>query len=154
MSTHARRGPDLLAHVLPLPGTWQELRLRLTRNNRGSIQQGYNAFSRDLRVYSFEVVTEPADVPAALNELLELHAARAAHTTGPRHHDYYASAPDRAFLREVCADLSANGLVRVCRLRVDSRVVASRIVLAAGPGLYLYHAVTRPPGLTTASGRF
>jgi CelD/BcsL family acetyltransferase involved in cellulose biosynthesis len=137
---HARRGPELLAYILRLPGSWDELRARLTRNNRGSIQQGYNALNRDRRKYAFEVITRPADLPAALDELFALHAARAAYTAGPRHHDYYASAHDRAFLRDVTAALAAEDLVRVCRLRVDGRVVASRVVLAAGPGSYLYHA--------------
>ena len=136
----ARHGPELMAYVLPLPTTWDALRASLTRNNRGSIQQGYNALERDRRRYAVEVIVQPADLPGALDELFALHAARAAFTEGPRHHDYYASAYDRAFLRDVSADLAAEGLVRVCRLRVDDSIVASRVVLSAGPGFYLYHA--------------
>lgn len=140
LAARAHRGPELLAYRLPLPGSWAELRSRLTRNNRGSIQQGYNALERDRRRYAVEVIVQPADLPGALDELFALHAARAAFTEGPRHHDYYASAYDRAFLRDVSADLAAEGLVRVCRLRVDDSIVASRVVLSAGPGFYLYHA--------------
>jgi CelD/BcsL family acetyltransferase involved in cellulose biosynthesis len=140
VARRAHRGPELPAYTLPLPGSWDELRARLTRNNRGSIQQGYNALKRDNRRYQVEEVTQAAELPGALDELLRLHAARAAHHGGPRHHDYYVFAQDRAFLRTVVLDFAARGLAAVCRLRVDGRVVASRVVLAAPSGAYLYHA--------------
>jgi CelD/BcsL family acetyltransferase involved in cellulose biosynthesis len=140
LGTSCRQGPDLAAYVLPLPESWEALRASLTRNNRGSIQQGYNALKRDGRAYTFEVIRQPGELPGALDELFALHTARAAHTNGPRHHDYYADAHDRAFLREAAAELAADDLIRVCRLRVDGVVVASRLVLSAGDGLYLYHA--------------
>jgi CelD/BcsL family acetyltransferase involved in cellulose biosynthesis len=136
----ARHGPELMAYVLPLPTTWDALRVRLTRNNRGSIQQGYSALKRDHRDYRFEELTEPEDIPSGLNEMFFLHALRAASRAGPRHHDYYASPDDRAFLRQIVAHLATQGLARVCRLRVGDKVVASRVVLLAGNGVYLYHA--------------
>lgn len=136
----ARHGPNLLAYVLSLPVSWELLRSRLTRNNRGSIQQGYNALKRDGRSYAFEVVATSDGLSEALDELFALHAARAGSGNGPPHHNYYASEEDRSFLRNVVADLAAQDLVRVCRLRVDGGVVASRVVLSAGPGFYLYHA--------------
>lgn len=135
-----RRGRELPAYILPLPPTWGELRSRLTRNNRGSLQQGYNALERDRRTYSFDVVSDPGVLPAALDTLFRLHRARAARHSGPPHSDYYAHPEDRAFLCAVAADLARAGLLRVCQLRVDGTVTASRVILSAGPDLYFYHA--------------
>ena len=133
-------GPSVPAFVVPLPATWEALRAGLSHNNRRSVQQGRNALKREGHTLSFEVVSSASELPDALEELFVLHAARAARPTGPRHSDYYARLEDRVFLRSLAEDLMEQGLLQICRLRVDGTVVASRLVLGAGDGLYLYHA--------------
>jgi CelD/BcsL family acetyltransferase involved in cellulose biosynthesis len=135
-----RWGEPVDSAVLPLPHSWEDLHASLSHNNRRSVQQGRKALQRDGRRYAFEIVSRPDEVPAAVQEFFMVHAARAAERTGLRHPDYYSHAEDRAFLRALSQELANDGLLRVCRLRVDGQVVACRLVLAAGDGLYLYHA--------------
>jgi CelD/BcsL family acetyltransferase involved in cellulose biosynthesis len=126
--------------ILDLPSSWDELRARLKRNIRESLRHCYNSLKRDGLDFQFKVVDEPADVAAAVDKFLVLHAKRAALSGTIAHPNHFATARSRAFLREVCARLAQRRTLRIFQLIIRGEVVASRIGFIVDDSLYLYYS--------------
>jgi CelD/BcsL family acetyltransferase involved in cellulose biosynthesis len=127
-------------YVLTVPSTWEAFRAGLKRNIKESLRHCYNSLTRDGHTWSFETVGEPEALPAAIDEFLRLHAARAAKEDGPEHPNRFGSAARERFLRGVAQDLAADGRFMIGRLRVNGEVVASRIVFVTSDSMYLYYS--------------
>jgi CelD/BcsL family acetyltransferase involved in cellulose biosynthesis len=127
-------------YVLLLPATWERLKAGLRRNIRESLRKCYNSLAREGLTYHLEVLDTPADVVEALPEFFRLHTARAELDRAPRHADVFATEQTRAFLTDVCGQLALRQVVRVFRLWVDGRVVATRIGFELSGALYLYYS--------------
>jgi CelD/BcsL family acetyltransferase involved in cellulose biosynthesis len=128
------------AFVLALTPSWNGMRTGLGRNIKESLRKCYNSLKRDGMSGSLEIVDHPSAIEPALEDFFQLHSARARLKRGPIHADVFASAQARAFLIEVCQLLSSRGVAKLFRLRVDGRIVATRLGFEMGQSLYLYYS--------------
>jgi len=132
--------PGLSAYVLDLPSTWPEFRSGLKRNIRESLRHCYNSLKRDGHRFECIVIDRPEDIGDALDELLRLHVMRANYRISVVHPDRFSSKVSRDFLYSVCRQLAARGAVRIFQLRIDSKIVATRIGFVVNDSLYLYYS--------------
>ena len=133
-------GPAVPSYTMRLPDTWEEFRKSLRGHIRKSVRHAYNGLARDGHEWTFDAITDPAEVQAALNTFLELHAARAKSEQGPRHLDYYARPAERRMLRAIAGALAAEGSFVVGRLKVGEAIVATRLMFVSDDALYMYDA--------------
>jgi CelD/BcsL family acetyltransferase involved in cellulose biosynthesis len=56
------------------------------------------------------------------------------------HKDVFAAAASRAFLVEACKEFAADGALRIFRLHVSGKLVATRIGFLLNGSLYLYYS--------------
>ncbi|HXA34942.1 MAG TPA: GNAT family N-acetyltransferase [Steroidobacteraceae bacterium] len=134
------RQPALQDFVLDLAPTWEEFRRGLKRNIRESLRHCYNSLKRDHHRFELQVIRDPADVRRSLERFLELHIMRANLMTAEVHNNRFASAVARNFLFEVCERLARRGVLRVFELKIEGKIVASRIGFLVGDSLYLYYS--------------
>ena len=140
---------EIPSYVLPLTGDWAAFKTALPRNVKESLRKCYNAPKRDGLALAFEVVTDPADVPGAVEDLFRLHSARALLEGTIRHGDVFADEGVRSFMLDVCGRLARRGVTRIFRLRIGDAVVATRIGFALNDCLYLYYS-----GFDPAFGKY
>lgn len=125
-------------HVLVLPTSWQEFRSTRSRNLKEALRKCYNSLGREQHSFDFRVVSQAAELPAALERFFALHALRARASTLTDHADYFTAEPPRALLRSFAhAPEHAPGL-RIFELRIGGQVVASRLGFLLNDELYLY----------------
>jgi CelD/BcsL family acetyltransferase involved in cellulose biosynthesis len=127
-------------YVLELHGDLERFRSGLPRNIKESLRKCYNSLRRDGLEHDLEVVAERVDAKSALCDFFRLHGDRAALRDGVQHADVFASAASRAFLVDVCHRFADRGELRIFRLRVKDRVVATRVGFVLGGSLYLYYS--------------
>jgi CelD/BcsL family acetyltransferase involved in cellulose biosynthesis len=127
-------------YVLDLPPSWDEFRAGLKRNIRESLRHCYNSLRRDGHAFEFTVARAPHEIRPALERFLALHAARASSPLGPKHPNWFATAPLQTFLYDVCERLAAADAVRVFQLCLGGEVVAARIGFAIDDSIYLYYS--------------
>lgn len=132
--------PVLSDFVLDLAPTWEEFRHRLKRNIRESLRHCYNSLKRDNHSFELQVIESLPELPRGLDRFFELHALRARLKTRAMHPDRFTTQVSRDFLYEVCERLSWRRAVRLFQLKIGSQIVATRIGLVAGDGLYLYYS--------------
>ena len=132
--------PGLSAYVLDLPSTWPEFRSGLKRNIRESLRHCYNSLKRDGHRFECIVIDRPEDIGDALDEFLRLHVMRANYRISVMHPDRFSSKVSRDFLYSVCRRLAARGAVRIFQLRIDSKIVATRVGFVVSDSLYLYYS--------------
>jgi CelD/BcsL family acetyltransferase involved in cellulose biosynthesis len=129
-----------LDYVLDLPSSWDEFHSNLKRNIRESIRHCYNSLKRDGLTCELRIAREPPEVKDALERFFTLHAMRADLFGTIAHRNHFAKPQSRLFLQEVCAKLSARGMMRVFQLVIRGEVVALRIGFVIGDSLYLYYS--------------
>jgi len=127
-------------YVLALPDTWETFRAGRKRNIKESLRHCYNSLARDGHAWSFEAVSEPRQLPEALDQFFRLHGSRATSNQGPAHQNHFPGRAHQDFLRRVSHDLAVAGRLMVCRLRVNDAIVASRIVFSRADEFYLYYS--------------
>jgi CelD/BcsL family acetyltransferase involved in cellulose biosynthesis len=142
-------GGDRSTYVLKLTADWPSMKAQLGRNIKESLRKCYNSLRRDGLTCALEIVEDPARIDGALEDFFRLHAERASQNNTVRHADVFASEQARAFLVQVCRGLAERGVARVFRLRVNNRVVATRVGFQMGRSLYLYYS-----GWDAAFGRY
>jgi CelD/BcsL family acetyltransferase involved in cellulose biosynthesis len=127
-------------YILDLPPTWEALKSAGGRNLKESLRKCYNSLKRDKLAFALTVVSEEADVATALVDFYRLHSARAASVDTLHHNDVFAHPACRSFLLDACGQLAEQGALRIFRLEVDGRLVATRIGFVLGESLYLYYS--------------
>ncbi len=127
-------------YILDLRATWVEFHAHLKRNIRESLRHCYNSLKRDGYRFEFRVVSDAAEIPAALDRLFELHAMRAKMVGAVHHPNRFASSVSRRFVADVCARLAVRGITRIFQLRIGGVTVASRVGFVIGDSLYLYYS--------------
>ena len=138
--THARWVDGVVCSVLPLPSSWEELRSSRPRNLKEALRRAYNSLKKDGLEYSLEVVTSPAAVEPCLLDFFRLHAARSMLSGTVDHNDVFAAPSSRAFLVDACQEFAADGVLRIFRLHVSGKLVATRIGFLLSDCLYLYYS--------------
>ena len=131
---------DTTVHLLNLPDSWDAFRSALPRNMKEAIRKCYNSLARDNIKFEFRVVDAPSAIPAALDRVFALHAARSTDFNSVKHADVFASPASRSFLRDYCAELADRGQLRIFQLVVDGEIVATRIGFVFADELYLYYS--------------
>lgn len=135
-----KQSREVSAYILALPKSWELLKAGMRRNLKESLRKCYNSFRRDGLVACLEVVEDPARIEDALAEFYRLHTARAALTGVPYHPNVFAASEARGFLSDLCQRLAHRGAVRIFRLWISGRVVATRIGFELSGTLYLYYS--------------
>jgi CelD/BcsL family acetyltransferase involved in cellulose biosynthesis len=128
------------AYVLALTPTWYQLKQGFRRNIKESLRHCYNSLKRDGLTFQLDVLEEPPDIALGLPDFFRLHAARAALTGVPVHPDVFVSPQSQAFLTDVCRRLAERGVAKLFQLRVDGRLVATRVAFEMADSLYLYYS--------------
>jgi CelD/BcsL family acetyltransferase involved in cellulose biosynthesis len=132
------------AYVLTLAPTWHELKQGFKRNIKESLRKCYNSLKRDGLTFRLEVLEEPSDIAQGLHDFFRLHGARAALKGVPVHPDVFVSPQSQAFLTDVCVRLAERGVAKLFQLRIDGRVVATRVAFEMANTLYLYYSGWEP----------
>jgi CelD/BcsL family acetyltransferase involved in cellulose biosynthesis len=120
---HVIQLPRTDCPFIALPPTWEEYTHTLQRK----VRQHLDAFAP--RVVeetgaSFRLVTEEADVPAAVARFYRLHLARWATKEGELNPEHRSEA-FIPFLEEACRRTAAHGLLRISELCVGDDVIAT-----------------------------
>ncbi len=135
---------DTLDYILPLPGSWEELRRGLRHNIKESLRKCYNSLKRDGLDFQLEVVRDGAAMRGGLEHFFRLHQARADVTGTISHANVFGDSNARRFLVSVCTQMAARGAARVFLLRVDGRIGAVRVGFVVNNRLYLYFSGYEP----------
>ncbi len=133
-------GATVSMYYVRLPDTWVAFRAGLSRNIKESLRKCYNSLRRDGVSWSFAAVESVAAMPTAVDRFFELHTARAEAQVAVAHHDVFATANSREFLREYFQAMAAEGRAFVFQLLIEDVVVATRLAIACGSTLYLYYS--------------
>ncbi|MBS0237568.1 MAG: GNAT family N-acetyltransferase [Proteobacteria bacterium] len=142
LPTEIRQTPhlDTTVHILRLPSSWEQLRANLSRNMKQAIRKCYNSLASERIAFQLRIIDKPEDVPAALDRLFTLHAARASVAASIKHPDVFASPVSRSFMLQYCTELARRGALRIFQLVINDEVVATRIGFKFGDELYLYYS--------------
>jgi CelD/BcsL family acetyltransferase involved in cellulose biosynthesis len=132
-----RTVPD---YVIKLPSEWSAFEQGQSRRVRKKLRSCYKLLANDRHVIDFRVKRLLQDAPSAVDTFLDLHKTR----TQVRYFDVFASPKARAFLNEYASAMAARDQLRIFQIAFDGTVVASRLGLAFGKELYLYHAGNDP----------
>jgi len=137
-----RRTPnlDVSVHILQLPSTWEQLKANLSRNMKQAIRKCYNTLASENIAFKLRIIDKPNDVPAALDYLFALHAARSQAMSSVSHPNVFASAVSRSFIRQYCTDLARRNSLCIFQMVINDEVVATRIGFKFGDELYLYYS--------------
>ncbi|HEX3855645.1 MAG TPA: GNAT family N-acetyltransferase [Polyangiaceae bacterium] len=127
-------------YLLPLSGSWQELRAGLPRNIKESLRKCYNSLKREDRQFRLETVERADQVNEALTRFFAFHGARAELSDTVPHGNVFDTPEAQLFLNDVCMRFAERGCLRIFQLRVDEQVVAIRIGFIVGDSLYLYYS--------------
>lgn len=121
--------------VVDLPADWSEFRSGLKRNVKEAIRRSANRLAC---VEDWDLV-EPAgkaELEAALDSLVRLHALRSAVTDKERHPQYLASESEESFLRRASGRMFDAGAATLPRLRIGGEDAATRLVLRGNRSLF------------------
>jgi CelD/BcsL family acetyltransferase involved in cellulose biosynthesis len=122
--------------LLPLPGSWQELRAGLKRNVKESLRRGVNSLEREGHAWQFAVPCDQKALTPALEELIALHRMRAQARGKVQHANILQDARDREFLFDAGRCMFEAGHLAPAILRVNGEVVAARLLLRANGSVF------------------
>ncbi|HWY63376.1 MAG TPA: GNAT family N-acetyltransferase [Rhizomicrobium sp.] len=127
-------------YVVSLPTSWASFRAGLSRNMREKIRKCYKLLSRNGHTFVFCAVDRSAEIPAALDRFLALHAARARFKHAFKHRDYFAEPSRRDFIADCAVQMAKRNQLVIFELEIGGRVVASRMAFVFGSEMYLYYS--------------
>ena len=127
-------------YYLPLRGNWEEFRSELSRNMKEALRKCYNSLRSAGHDFTFRVVSQPAQTPAALATFFELHAERSAAIDLPPHANVFTRQPARDFLLEYAQRMAERDQLRIFQVVIGGEVVATRVGFVLGSELYLYYS--------------
>ena len=131
---------DIPSFELPLQGTWEEMKSAFPRNLKESLRKCYNSLKRDSLEFELQVSSTWEQIQPALDTFLELHTRRAQHEEGVRHGNVFEAPAARRFLLDVSERFARRGAMRVFGLRIQGRIVATRLAFVLGDTLYLFYS--------------
>jgi CelD/BcsL family acetyltransferase involved in cellulose biosynthesis len=136
----ARAQEGIPLYYLSLPGRWEQFKSSLPRNTKEALRKCYNSLRRAGHGWTFEVVQEPGEVPAALSTFFRLHRARAVAPGMVAHPDVFSTWTARRFFTDYVTEMAALGKLSIFQVRVDGQTVATRVGFLLGDELYLYYS--------------
>ena len=129
-----REEREAVAPRLALPATFEDYLASLGKKDRHELRRKLRRFFDSGADATSEVYSEQADVVAHMEEFLELHTRSRQDKT-----DFMTPAMEM-FFRRMASAMSAEGLVRLFMLYVNSKAVASVFCFDAGNQLYMYNS--------------
>jgi CelD/BcsL family acetyltransferase involved in cellulose biosynthesis len=125
---------EAVAPRLALPATWDDYLASLNKKDRHELRRKIRRLFDSGAAVDFEVLSEQADVVAAMDDFLDLH-------TRSRQDKTDFMTPEMAvFFRRMASALSAEGLIRLFMLRINGKPAAAVLCFDAGSYLYLYNS--------------
>jgi CelD/BcsL family acetyltransferase involved in cellulose biosynthesis len=125
---------EAVAPRLSLPDSWEGYLASLGKKDRHELRRKIRKLYDSGAGVSFDVLSEQADVVAAMDEFLDLHTRSRADKTD------FMTPEMEVFFRRMASAMAAEGLVRLFMLRVNGRPAASVLCFDAGSHLYLYNS--------------
>jgi CelD/BcsL family acetyltransferase involved in cellulose biosynthesis len=126
-------------YFLRLDGTWDEFKARLPRNTKEALRKCYNSLKRDGLRFDFRAIRDPVECDAALSNFFKLHRQRArCEDASIRHPDNFRARRSRRFLRAYAFELAQRDQLRIFQIRIEGRVVATRVAFQFDDEVYLY----------------
>jgi CelD/BcsL family acetyltransferase involved in cellulose biosynthesis len=119
---------------LALPASWDDYLASLDKKDRHELRRKIRRLFDSGASVDFQVLSEQADVVAAMDDFLDLH-------TRSRQDKTDFMTPDMAmFFRRMASALSAEGLIRLFMLRINGKPAAAVLCFDAGSYLYMYNS--------------
>jgi CelD/BcsL family acetyltransferase involved in cellulose biosynthesis len=131
---------ELPDYVVELPGSWEDLRLKVSSNMRKNLRKAYEFLEREGLAFTLRVTERPDGVAAAMARFLALHAARAEAADMIFHPNKFVRPHVRTFLADYLQGAAERGELRIFELEIGGAVVASRLAFLLGSDLYMYFA--------------
>jgi CelD/BcsL family acetyltransferase involved in cellulose biosynthesis len=129
---------DLPDYVIELPGSWGDLRRRLSSNMRRKLRKAYESLERDAFAFRLHVTEKSHGVEAAMHRFLRLHTARAEATGTIVHENKFERPHVRTFLTEHLNGAAERGELRIFELEIGGDVVASRLAFLLGSDMWMH----------------
>lgn len=137
---------EAVAPRLQLPATFDDYVASLNKKDRHELRRKIRRVFDSGAGVTFEVLSEQADVVAAMDDFLDLHTRSRQDKTD------FMTDEMGIFFRRMASVLSAEGLIRLFMLRVNGRAAASVLCFDAGSCLYLYNSGYDPEFSSLAVG--
>jgi CelD/BcsL family acetyltransferase involved in cellulose biosynthesis len=131
---------EITDYIIDLPDNWDALKARVSSNMRKNLRKPYEFLERDGFRFVLHVADRPDDLQPAIERFLSLHAARSGAADMISHPNKFTKPRTQAFLIDYLHTLARKGQLRIFELKIESRVVASRITFLLGSVLYIYFA--------------
>ncbi|GAB7189599.1 hypothetical protein NUM3379_03050 [Kineococcus sp. NUM-3379] len=131
--------------ILPLEGTWEQLKSSRKRNLKESLRRGRNRLEKSGLPWEVRTLAGADLDEAAIDRFFALHSQRS--TFGgstSTHGDAYADTRIRAFLRGLLPELAAAGEASIIELRVGGVVAATQLALHAARCSYVHSSGMDP----------
>ena len=119
----------ITTEILELPLCWDVYRRGLSKSMRDNLAYYPRLLSRKGYDWTIRTVTEPAEMPEAIDHLLDLHKMRAESLRGIPHANHLASPTNRACLRRCLLDLAAEKMARILLLEVAGKPIGALSLL-------------------------
>jgi CelD/BcsL family acetyltransferase involved in cellulose biosynthesis len=129
---------DDVDSYLPMRENYAAFLAALPKKTRKHLRKSQNDLRSAGVHYQFRVATTPEETAAGLQRFFELHAQRAALKDVAQHPNVFDCNVSRDFLIDYCGQMARAGELRLFEIRVENRIVATRIGFALGDELYLY----------------
>lgn len=136
LKTDARSGCDV-AH---LPDEWDAYRKRLTKSMRDNLGYYPRLLTRDGHQWQVRMISDAADIPAAVARLTRLHQARAESHRGQRHCNHIHGPEQEAFLARLLQSLAPSGRGFIAELVANGEIVAAQAFVEHGDELMVYYS--------------
>lgn len=131
--------------VLPLQGTWDDVRSGLKRNLKESLRRGRNRLTKSGRAWEIRTLEGSELDEAAVRRFFTLHSARAGFDgTSSSHPDAYADTTRRDLLLRLLPRLADAKEASLVELVVDGEVVAVQLALHAAGASYVHSSGLDP----------
>jgi CelD/BcsL family acetyltransferase involved in cellulose biosynthesis len=127
-------------YVRSLPDNWKSLLASVSSNMRKNVRKAYEALQSSGLKTDFRVIERAQDIDSALDRFFALHSLRASAAGMVVHPDKFLLAKNRSFMKEYINAIAKCGYIRIFELRIDEKVVASRLAFLLDDTLYFYYA--------------
>ena len=125
---------EAVAPRVQLPGDWESYLASLGKKDRHELRRKIRRLFESGGGVTHQVLSEQSDVVAAMDTFLDLHTRSRQDKTD------FMTEEMSGFFRRMASALSAEGLIHLFMLQINSRPAAAVLCFDAGNCLYLYNS--------------
>ena len=137
---------EAVAPRIDLPATWDDYLAGLGKKDRHELRRKMRRLFESGAEVSFEVLSEQSEIVPAMDTFIKLHINSRMDKTE------FMTDSMALFFRRMASAMSAEGLVRLFMLNINSRPAASVLCFDAGSQLYMYNSGYEPEFSSLAVG--